>query len=231
MHLRFRIVGLAGPGKDRDLAFVADGLSGLQVIQVFQREFYPENNIGQSLMVSGLDGFVVSAKLTTLQTGGVSWELSANGGGNWQTFFPDGNWYAFNEPGADLRWRSTLSWLGLSPAVSELTLSWVEQYVTPVSGPTEHSQFELHEAVPNPFNPSTMISFVLAEASAVTLRVYDLSGHLVRTLLNGTELSRGHYEEEWNGLNDTGRSLAAGVYFYRLDAGRYSETKRMVWVT
>ena len=75
-----------------------------------------------------------------------------------------------------------------------------------------------------------MIRFELEESATVTLRVYDLSGRLVRVLLEETQHPRGQYEVTWNGRNGTGRDVAAGVYFYRLDTGEYSETRRMTLV-
>ncbi|MEN8007889.1 MAG: FlgD immunoglobulin-like domain containing protein, partial [Candidatus Krumholzibacteriota bacterium] len=83
---------------------------------------------------------------------------------------------------------------------------------------------------PNPFNPSTTISFVLPETGSTTLKIYDVSGHLVRTLLNGTAESQGLREVVWNGKNEAGRVVAAGVYFCKLDAGGYSEVRRMTLV-
>lgn len=80
---------------------------------------------------------------------------------------------------------------------------------------------------PNPFNPATKISFVLPEAAATTLRVYDVSGHLVRTLLNGSVRSEGPQEIAWSGRNDAGRVVAAGVYFCKLEAGDFSDIQRM----
>ncbi len=81
---------------------------------------------------------------------------------------------------------------------------------------------------PNPFNPHTTISFDLPIRSAVCLQVYDVSGRLVRTLLNDEMVQQGRNEVVWNGRNASGRQVASGVYFYRLDAAGQVETKRMV---
>lgn len=83
---------------------------------------------------------------------------------------------------------------------------------------------------PNPFNPSTTISFMLPETASATLRVYDVSGHLVRILLNGAVKSDGPHEVVWNGRNEAGLVVAAGVYFGKLDAGGYSEIQRMTLI-
>jgi hypothetical protein len=81
---------------------------------------------------------------------------------------------------------------------------------------------------PNPFNPQTTIAYDLPGEATVTLNVFDASGRLVRELVDGEVLTAGRYETMWNGRNDAGRQVASGVYFYRLEAGVYSETKRMV---
>ncbi len=89
---------------------------------------------------------------------------------------------------------------------------------------------DLHDAYPNPFNPQTTISFSLPERRGVWLRVFDVSGRLVRVLIGGDVQDQGRHETVWNGRDDAGRRVAGGAYFYRLDTGGYSETKRMVLV-
>jgi hypothetical protein len=88
----------------------------------------------------------------------------------------------------------------------------------------------LSQNVPNPFNPLTSIRCHLPEPEAIHLRMFDLSGHLVKTLLAGDILPAGSHDVTWNGLDKSGREVAAGVYFYRLKAGGLSETKRMTLV-
>jgi hypothetical protein len=80
---------------------------------------------------------------------------------------------------------------------------------------------------PNPFNPSTTIAFRLAEAGTVDLRVFDVAGRLVRTLVSG-RLDDGDHLVPWQGRDDAGRPVASGVYFYRLETGDFSESRRMV---
>ena len=88
----------------------------------------------------------------------------------------------------------------------------------------------LHDPYPNPFNPQTTIAFEIPEQRAVSLRVFDLSGRLVKELITTEEYTPGRHEVVWNGRDDAGRQVASGTYFYRLEAGSYSETKRMVLV-
>ena len=90
--------------------------------------------------------------------------------------------------------------------------------------------FSLSQNFPNPFNPSTSISFSVPESAGrvgVFLKVFDLRGALVRTLVEG-ERGPGSYTMFWDGRNEQGKMLSSGVYFYRLQAGEFSSTRKMV---
>jgi hypothetical protein len=89
---------------------------------------------------------------------------------------------------------------------------------------------ELHQNSPNPFNPMTTISYNLPEAARVSLRIYDVSGRLIRVLVQDRMESYGRHEAIWNGLDDMGRSVAAGVYVYQLKADATIETKHMTMI-
>jgi len=80
---------------------------------------------------------------------------------------------------------------------------------------------------PNPFNPGTTISFNMPEPGPVHLHIYDFRGRLVRTLLNGELLGAGSQEKFWNGLDDAGRPLAAGIYLSQIVSRETGETRRM----
>jgi len=88
----------------------------------------------------------------------------------------------------------------------------------------------LLQAYPTPFNAQTTIAFDLPKEEAVRLAVYDMSGRLVRHLVTAEVRTLGRHEVLWSGKDDAGRSVASGAYFYRLEAGEYSETRRMVLV-
>ena len=83
---------------------------------------------------------------------------------------------------------------------------------------------------PNPFNPQTTIVYELERTGPVWLRVHDLSGRLVRTLVAGTVIESGVRQVVWRGEDDAGRAVAAGVYFYRIEATGFSATRRMVLI-
>lgn len=80
---------------------------------------------------------------------------------------------------------------------------------------------------PNPFNPLTKIRFYLPRAETVHLRVLDLSGRVVKTLVDGRNYPAGRHSVSWNGMDEKSRRVASGVFFYTIEAGDYVETKRM----
>lgn len=87
--------------------------------------------------------------------------------------------------------------------------------------------FALHQNYPNPFNPATTIRFDLPEAAHVSLIVYDVLGREVKFLVSG-ELVSGFHEVVWEGTDRFGGAVGAGVYLYRLEAGKFSQTRKML---
>ncbi len=85
----------------------------------------------------------------------------------------------------------------------------------------------LYQNSPNPFNPRTTISFSLAAAGPAKLLVYDITGRKVRTLVNGVQPA-GTHQVIWDGTNDAGQKVPAGVYWSQLSAGSYNSNKKMV---
>ena len=85
--------------------------------------------------------------------------------------------------------------------------------------------FELFENYPNPFNPSTQITYILPHSNFVTLTVYDLRGRTVQTLVSNFQKTGSH------SINFDADHLASGIYFYQLKVGnRYSDTKKMILI-
>ncbi len=87
--------------------------------------------------------------------------------------------------------------------------------------------YHLEQNYPNPFNPSTTIRYTLPARSTVELAVFSVDGALIRVLDSGVK-SMGTHEAVWDGRDAFGTAVASGVYFYRLNAGSFSETKKMV---
>jgi len=86
---------------------------------------------------------------------------------------------------------------------------------------------ELQGNYPNPFNPETTIRYSVKETSPVTIEVYNLKGQLVRTLVNEVKTA-GNYSVVWNGRDNHNQPVSSGVYFYKMNAGKYSSTKKMI---
>jgi flagellar hook assembly protein FlgD len=89
-------------------------------------------------------------------------------------------------------------------------------------------QFALHTSVPNPFNPSTLIRYEVVPGGAdVNITVFDAAGRRVRTLVS-EHRAAGSWSVSWNGTDDRGARVSSGVYFYRMHAGAFVDTKKMV---
>jgi hypothetical protein len=99
----------------------------------------------------------------------------------------------------------------------------------PTLAPPHVAAGSLRQNHPNPFNPSTMIRFILAEPGEVRLDIYDAAGRRVRTLTDG-HWPVGHHEIRWDGRDSDGRAVASGMYLYQLEAGGAAVSRKMVLV-
>jgi hypothetical protein len=88
-------------------------------------------------------------------------------------------------------------------------------------------EFYLAQNYPNPFNPSTDIEFSIPIAVNVEIKVYDVLGREVATLINET-LQPGKYKVRWNGTDRNGALVSSGVYFYVMKAGKFIQTRKMM---
>jgi len=84
--------------------------------------------------------------------------------------------------------------------------------------------YSLSQNYPNPFNPATKIKFFIPENTFTSLKIYDVTGKEINTIVN-ENLSRGEYEYLWNANN-----LPSGIYFYRLETESYTQTRKMILV-
>lgn len=88
-------------------------------------------------------------------------------------------------------------------------------------------KFELLGNYPNPFNPSTTISYTLPYQSSVELVIYDIIGRIVKSF-NVSSQSAGYQSIVWDGRNGIGNSVASGIYLYKLSTGNFTQTKKMI---
>ncbi len=124
---------------------------------------------------------------------------------------------------------SSTAYLVRADGTPRSALLWLAQYVkdNPMTGVEittsgVPSAYQLEQNYPNPFNPSTSISFTLPSKSFVSLKVFDLLGREVATLVN-EQKPAGTYTQKWNAAN-----VSSGIYFYRLQADKFTETKKLV---
>ena len=107
-----------------------------------------------------------------------------------------------------------------------MILEVVEAATTGVETPANDFVFRIGNH-PNPFNPSTTISFSLPEPATVRLAIFDVGGRLVKTLLDGDVKGVGDHHVEWNGRTDDGATAPSGLYFFRVIAGDHQATRSM----
>lgn len=104
------------------------------------------------------------------------------------------------------------------------SLSDVKQLNNDVTLPTD---YQLGQNYPNPFNPSTRFDFALPRYSQVKIDIFNVLGQKIKTLADG-EYEAGRYSVTWDGVDDKGVATATGIYFYRMNAGEFQETKKLM---
>jgi hypothetical protein len=158
----------------------------------------------------GSDGSSVQVDLAVLGT-----EMTIEGSGDvaYLTFRPMSDGYTLVVEDAELR--------GADNEALDADIEGVE------SKPELPTVFRLAENVPNPFNPVTSIRFDVPRESAVTIRIYDVAGRLVRTLVDGM-INPGRHSEAWDGRDDHGEDVGSGVYFCTMEAPEFHGSRKML---
>jgi hypothetical protein len=87
--------------------------------------------------------------------------------------------------------------------------------------------FALHQNYPNPFNPTTQIRYDLSDDANVNITIYDIMGRSIRSLVNNNQTA-GYRSIRWDGKNNLGEGVSAGMYIYMIQAGEFRQTKKMV---
>ena len=136
------------------------------------------------------------------------------------------NMYEDNELEYDTEYFYRISyyageWSDYSEVLS-VTLEWLD-----VDGDQLPTVYALHQNYPNPFNPVTNLGYDLPEDAMVNIMVFDMMGRVVRTLVNGQQ-SAGYKSIQWNGRNNSGQPISAGLYIYTIQAGEFSQTRKMI---
>ncbi len=165
-------------------------------------------------------------------TGKVKLEISRDNGSTWTMLAENventGSWnWTFKAPAAD---ECLIRASAIDGSVSDVSdAPFSIDFPTGVARMNDEipTEFALEQNYPNPFNPETRITYQLPERSDVTLQVYNVQGSAVATLVSQTQAA-GTYMLTWNGKDDHGNQMPSGVYFYRISAENFNETKRMM---
>ncbi len=148
-------------------------------------------------------------------------ELASIGINTWRLEFPDGSAVKLS-PGR------VPELVSAGPGAQAL-LELFSHLSAPGISNTRLPRAELAPNVPNPFNPSTAITFRLSASGQARLEVFDMRGRSVKILFQG-QAEEGGYTVYWDGTGTNGNRLASGVYFYRLEAGEASITRKMILI-
>jgi hypothetical protein len=178
-------------------------------------------------------GDVLDVVMSTQKNGvgnGVGAVLEATPQSTYKEFVA--NMYYTNGETPDTAWISIVMANSTTGTTHVGSTFWIDDLIFGAAGPTDvkefgngmPDEFALNQNYPNPFNPSTMIQFEIPDAQFVTLKVYNLLGQEVATLIND-QLGAGRYRAEFDG-----RNLPSGTYLYRLQTGTFTETKKMLLV-
>ncbi|KAA3655108.1 MAG: T9SS C-terminal target domain-containing protein [Calditrichaeota bacterium] len=156
---------------------------------------------GEQIGLTAADGLTIIDSLTyTDQIADTSYGRTTDGGDEW-ALFPTP-----------------------TPGASNKTSAVAEN-----SNASVPSEFALLQNYPNPFNPSTTITYQLPKNARVLMKVYDIVGREIATLVN-SDLQAGTHKVQWNGHMQNGQLAASGVYFYRITAGDFNQVKKMMFV-
>ncbi len=146
----------------------------------------------------------------------------------WQTFsYTSVEWSEDDDEDAKITFVFSEAYLGDEIWLDNVSLS-EEGTLVGIEDELENqsSKFSLSQNCPNPFNPSTTINFDLPSNEYVSLKIYDISGRLVKTLANHT-MQAGSHSFNWDSRNESGMKVPSGIYFYTIEAGDYSKTVKM----
>ncbi len=95
---------------------------------------------------------------------------------------------------------------------------------------TVPDRFEMSQNYPNPFNPTTKVDFSVPKTGTVTMKIFDISGREIKSLINNQTMFAGKYTVDWNSTDNSGRQVSSGVYFYRIFSNGTAITKKMMLI-
>lgn len=163
----------------------------------------------------------------------IVWESPATGlyDTQWQEQIIDISAYADNKSSVkimfELQSNSDDVWAGGWNIDDFLVTGGLVSGVFQNNSEANHRDYFLYENYPNPFNPSTKISFEIPKNQYVELKIFDVLGREIKTLVREKQ-EAGFHQMAWDGTDESGNAVASGLYFYRIKAGEFSATKKLL---
>ena len=212
------------------------GVSNYNVVSLFYTADGGANWTPHEGNLAGTDGPSVRT-VAIVPFGGIDIFFAGTSTGLYSTFFLTGATTYWNLEAPDLMGNVVVDMLATRPAdglvVAGTHGKGVYSIDIPAGSAVEGEDIpqpaRLAQNVPNPFNPMTTISFSLARSGPATLTVFDVAGKRIKTLVND-DLEAGDHRVTWQGTDDGGRQVAAGIYLYQLETGSVHQVKRMTLV-
>ena len=204
------------------------GLSVLNEGGVSFRAIYNDENHPENSSWGVYDGFTDSEKWQAL-SGGL--EFTRAGPADISCLIATGPFTI--EPNSSIQLGFALlagtDLIDLQANADAAKILWDELFADEVDEmkPKIPTEFSLKQNYPNPFNPTTSIQYELSKLSNVEMTIYNMLGQIIRTLVKERQ-SAGFYSMQWDGKNDAGEQVASGVYLYRIKAGDFTQTRKML---
>jgi hypothetical protein len=218
----------------------ADGLLDLYIANVgganylFHNEYQPDSHWVHVKLAGTLSNAAAIGARVQVITGGISQIREISGGSGYcsqnSLVAAFGLGSAATVDTMRIMWPSGIVWDTTAVAANQLIEITEDELSGVAEGTQPTTEFRLLASQPNPFDESTAIRYVLAEPAAVRLGVYDVTGRVIRVLVETAAGEPGEHVAHWDGTNAEGQPVAGGVYFYRLDAGGFTATRRTVFL-
>lgn len=202
-------------------------------IKLYKNNLDSKNWIAMKLRGIENNSLAIGAKVELIVNGVSQFrEVNSNSGNDTQLYFGLGNFNLIdsvivNWPNGKQTVFENISSNKSVVLVENGEIIILDGDETSLPGSQSPNSFKLMQNYPNPFNPTTLIEYHLTDDSQINLTIYDILGKKINTIVNEYK-QVGVHQIRWNGKNSEGHSVAGGIYFYKLQAGDFIQTRKMV---
>lgn len=151
---------------------------------------------------------------------------------NWdnEEYFPNSIFEGWSEASPEMYYALDYNFITGPSIITLNDKSMVTSVKSILTGEQVGSEFGLVSNYPNPFNPSTVIEFTLNQKANIDVKVFDILGREISSLVNNKNLTAGTHKVNWNGLDKNGNQVTSGVYFYKISSDNNFVTKKMMLI-